>query len=53
VPLEGDDAKRAGHGVAIAGRAEGTVRLVDADGLIALAEPRGDDFLKPVVGFRG
>jgi hypothetical protein len=29
------------------------VRLVDADGLIALAEPRGDGTLKPVVGFRG
>ena len=30
-----------------------TVRLLDADGLIALAEPRGDGMLKPVVGFRG
>ena len=30
-----------------------TVRLVDSDGLIALAEPRGDGELKPVVGFRG
>ena len=29
------------------------VRLVDDDGLIALAEPRGDGTLKPVVGFRG
>jgi tRNA pseudouridine55 synthase len=29
------------------------VRLVDADGLIALAEPREDGMLKPVVGFRG
>ena len=36
-----------------AARAAGTVRLVDADGLIALAEPRGDGTLKPVVGFRG
>jgi tRNA pseudouridine55 synthase len=57
VELEGDDARRAGHGVAVAagggfGR-EDTVRLVDADGLIALAEPRGDGTLKPVVGFRG
>ena len=26
---------------------------VDADGLIALAEPRADGTLKPVVGFRG
>jgi tRNA pseudouridine55 synthase len=53
VELGGDDAKRAGHGVAVPGSAEDTVRLVDADGLIALAEPRGDGTLKPVVGFRG
>ena len=30
-----------------------SVRLVDADGLIALAEPREDGMLKPAVGFRG
>ena len=56
VELEGDAAKRAGHGVAISVPtcpAAGTVRLVDGDGLIALAEPRGDGTLKPVVGFRG
>jgi tRNA pseudouridine55 synthase len=53
VEVEGDDARRAGHGVAVPGDAAGTVRLVDADGLIALAEPRGDGSLKPVVGFRG
>jgi hypothetical protein len=29
------------------------VRLEDEDGLIALAEPRPDGILKPVVGFRG
>jgi tRNA pseudouridine55 synthase len=52
VGLEGDDARRAGHGVAIPGRAETTVRLVDEAGLIALAEPREDGTLKPVVGFR-
>ena len=47
-------AQGAAHGVAVARRAPtGTVRLVDADGLIALAEPRGDGTLKPVVGFRG
>ena len=43
----------AAHGVAIAGRAAGVVRLRDADGLIALAEPREDGTLKPIVGFRG
>jgi tRNA pseudouridine55 synthase len=53
VVLDGDHARRAGHGVAVPGRADGTVRLSDADGLIALAEPRGDETLKPVVGFRG
>jgi tRNA pseudouridine55 synthase len=53
VALDGDDARRAGHGVAVSGEAAGTVRLVDGDGLIALAEPRGDGTLKPVVGFRG
>jgi tRNA pseudouridine55 synthase len=53
VSLEGEDARRAGHGVAVPGESGGPVRLVDADGLIALAEPRGDGTLKPVVGFRG
>jgi tRNA pseudouridine55 synthase len=53
VDVTGDDARRAGHGVAIPGAAEGTVRLRDEHGLIALAEPRGDGTLKPVVGFRG
>jgi tRNA pseudouridine55 synthase len=53
VELAGDEAKRAGHGVAVGGTSAGTVRLVDGDGLIALAEPRGDGTLKPVVGFRG
>jgi tRNA pseudouridine55 synthase len=53
VDLAGDDARRAAHGVAIPGTAAGTVRLRDAGGLIALAEPRTDGTLKPVVGFRG
>ena len=53
VTLQGEDARKAGHGVAIPGEGEGTVRLVDADGLIALAEPREPGMLKPVVGFRG
>jgi tRNA pseudouridine55 synthase len=56
VLLAGDDARRAGHGVAVAapsgGAGEGEVLLVDADGAIAIAEPR-DGALKPVVGFRG
>jgi tRNA pseudouridine55 synthase len=53
VELDGEDARRAGHGVAVRGEAAGTVRLLDGNGLVALAEPRGDGTLKPVVGFRG
>ena len=53
VTLAGEDARKAGHGVAVPGEAEGTVRLEDEHGLIALAEPRSDGTLKPVVGFRG
>jgi len=65
VRLAGEDARRAGHGAAVAaqgpvpgrgpvaGRPAGVVRLSDGDGLIALAEPRGDgQLLKPIVGFR-
>ncbi len=55
VTLEGDEARRAGYGVAVAGRMQSPpaiVRLLDEDGLIALAEPHGDGLLKPVVGFR-
>src|SRR4051794_10447576 len=53
VDLGEDDARKAAHGVTVPGRASGFVRLRDADGLIALAEPRGGATLKPVVGFRG
>jgi len=54
VRLEGDDAQRAAHGVAI-GSTDGAtaepVLLTDADGPIAVAEPRNGAY-KPVVGFR-
>jgi tRNA pseudouridine55 synthase len=53
IVLEGDDARRASHGVAVPGSATGYVRLTDAEGLIAIAEPREGDVLKPIVGFRG
>ena len=58
VALGEPEARRAAHGVAVAAPAAaspgaGTVRLLDDDGLIALAEPRPDGSLKPVVGFRG
>ena len=54
VRLAAEDARRAGHGVAVPGAVgdDRTVRLVDGDGLIALAEPAGGGLLKPVVGFR-
>jgi len=60
--LAGEDARRAAHGVAVADprgdRAVGSaVRVTDADGVIAIAEPRTDAdgaaLLKPVVGLRG
>ena len=53
--LEGEDALRATHGVAVPGAPPGVpfVRLTDEAGLVAVAEPRPDGMLKPVVGFRG
>jgi tRNA pseudouridine55 synthase len=58
--LAGEDARRAAHGVAVAGGIgphpaprPPVVRLLDSAGLIALAEPREDGTLKPIVGFRG
>ena len=53
--LDGADAKRAGHGVAVeAAGPPGAehVLLVDDDGPIAVAEPREGGLLKPTVGFR-
>ena len=55
VEIDADAAWRAGHGQSIAAaEAEGEhVLLADADGPVAIAEPREDGLLKPVVGFRG
>jgi len=54
--LVADEARRAAHGVAVADEAAAqgaaVVRLRDAEGLIALAEPREGGLLKPIVGFR-
>ena len=51
--LDGDDARSAGHGVAVPGDATGVVRLTDDAGLIALAEPAAESgALKPIVGLR-
>ena len=54
VRLDADDARRAGHGAAVAAqgpRGAADVLLLDDDGPIAIAQPR-DGGLKPVVGFR-
>jgi tRNA pseudouridine55 synthase len=53
VRLEGEDARKAAHGVAVSGDAEGFARLTDPDGLIAIGEAREGGLIKPVVGFRG
>jgi tRNA pseudouridine55 synthase len=53
--LAGDDARRAAHGLAVAGvaDADGPLLLTDDDGPIAVAEARPGGLLKPIVGFRG
>jgi tRNA pseudouridine55 synthase len=61
VRLDGDAARRAGHGVAVqapedlgADVVNDVVRLTDEAGLIAIAEPREQGtMLKPIVGLRG
>ena len=50
--IEGDDARRAAHGVAVPGEAGGHVLLTDDEGPIAVAAPREGGVLKPIVGFR-
>ena len=56
VVLDGEAARRAGHGQAVPGAApdgaSGEVLLVDGDGPIAIAQPRDGALLKPIVGFR-
>jgi tRNA pseudouridine55 synthase len=56
VVLDPDAAWRAGHGQSIAGESPeagtGEVLLVDADGPVAIAQPRDGALLKPIVGFR-
>jgi tRNA pseudouridine55 synthase len=56
--LGDDDARRAAHGGAVPGEADGPVRLTDPRGVIAIAEPAvraggSGAALKPVVGLRG
>jgi tRNA pseudouridine55 synthase len=56
VALDDEAARRAGHGQGVPGEAPDPaaeyVLLVDGDGPIAIAEPREDAVLKPIVGFR-
>ena len=56
VTLDAEAGRRAGHGQTVAGEApdgrDGEVLLVDADGPVAIAEPRDGALLKPIVGFR-
>ncbi len=55
VRLAAPEARQASHGVPVPGEAAGVVRLTDRDGVIALAEPHGEEpgRLKVIVGFRG
>ena len=60
VVLEAEDARKASHGVTVnphrrksAAASSHPLRLVDAAGLIAIAESAPDGSLKPIVGFRG
>ncbi|HEX7297513.1 MAG TPA: tRNA pseudouridine(55) synthase TruB [Solirubrobacteraceae bacterium] len=54
VELEADAAWRAAHGQSVPGEADVEhVLLADAEGPVAIAEPRPGGILKPVVGFRG
>ena len=52
VSLAPEDARAVSHGRSVEGSADGVVRLLDEEGIVALAEPR-DGQLKPIVGFRG
>ena len=56
VDLDADAGWRAAHGQSVPGEppdgAAGEVLLVDADGPVAIAEPREGAVLKPIVGFR-
>ncbi len=52
VELDAEGGRRAAHGQALPGEASGPVRLVDPDGLVAVAEPREGGALRPVVVVR-
>jgi tRNA pseudouridine55 synthase len=52
IQLDAQAARRAAHGGAVAGAAHGPVRLLEGDKLVAVAEPRADATLRPVVVLR-
>ena len=53
IEVDEDTGWRAAHGQSIPGEADAEhVLLADADGPVAIAQPRPDGVLKPVVGFR-
>jgi tRNA pseudouridine55 synthase len=54
IDIDPDAAWRAAHGQSIPGETDAEhVLLADAEGPVAIAQPREDGLLKPVVGFRG
>jgi tRNA pseudouridine55 synthase len=52
VELNADEATAVCHGRSVPGSASAAVRLTDPDGLVALAEPRPEGLLKPIVVLR-
>lgn len=52
IRLAAEAALRAAHGGMVVGEAEGPVRLLEGDELVAVAEPRPDGRLRPVVVLR-
>lgn len=50
--VDADTGRRVGWGQTFASDREGTVLVRDPDGPVAIAEPREDGWLKPIVGFR-
>lgn len=52
IRLPAQAARRAAHGGTVAGEAQGPVLLLEGDELVAVAEPRADGMLRPVVVLR-
>jgi tRNA pseudouridine55 synthase len=52
IELNAEQATAVGHGRSVPGAASAVVRLTDRDGLVALAEPRPEELLKPIIVLR-